>query len=99
LELVEASVGYSYTLAEALRCIRVGLLCVQERPEDRPTMSSVVLMLGSESASLPQPKQPGFVATRGPFEADSSTSEQASSTVNEISVTMLQKKLVLHSNL
>lgn len=88
--LVDESIGYSYPLAEALRCIRVGLLCVQERPEDRPTMSSVVLMLGNASAPLPQPKRPGFITTRGPFECDSSTSKQASSTLNEISVTMLE---------
>ena len=37
-------------------------LCVQERPEDRPIMLSVVLMLGSDSAVLPHPKQSGFVA-------------------------------------
>ena len=42
-----------------LRCIHVGLLCVQQRPEDRPSMSSVILMLGSES-ELPQPKPPGY---------------------------------------
>ncbi|RDX79842.1 G-type lectin S-receptor-like serine/threonine-protein kinase SD1-1, partial [Mucuna pruriens] len=37
----------------------VGLLCVQQRPEDRPDMSSVVLMLNGEKL-LPNPKIPGF---------------------------------------
>ncbi|CAN1347357.1 G-type lectin S-receptor-like serine/threonine-protein kinase At4g27290 [Linum perenne] len=45
------------------RHIQVGLLCVQQEPEDRPTMSSVVLMLGSESV-LPDPRPPGFFAER-----------------------------------
>ncbi|KAJ6827337.1 receptor-like serine/threonine-protein kinase SD1-8 [Iris pallida] len=66
LDLVDDSMSPKYSTNEALRCVKVGLLCVQERPEDRPTMSSVVLMLGSESALLPEPKQPGFVSTRGP---------------------------------
>ncbi|CAN0826676.1 G-type lectin S-receptor-like serine/threonine-protein kinase At4g27290 [Linum grandiflorum] len=45
------------------RHIQVGLLCVQQEPEDRPTMSSVVLMLGCDSV-LPHPKQPGFFSER-----------------------------------
>ena len=44
-------------MSEELRCIHLSLLCVQQRPEDRPSISSVVVMLGSENA-LPQPKQP-----------------------------------------
>ncbi|URE21111.1 Serine threonine-protein kinase [Musa troglodytarum] len=68
LELVDEAIGDSYPKAEVLRCMKVGLLCVQERPEDRPTMSAVMLMLGSDSALLPQPRQPGFVAMRGPLD-------------------------------
>ncbi|KAJ0983535.1 hypothetical protein J5N97_011790 [Dioscorea zingiberensis] len=56
MELVDESIGQEFPMAEVFRCIKVGLLCVQERPEDRPTMSSVVLMLGSENALLPNPK-------------------------------------------
>ncbi|URE21110.1 Serine threonine-protein kinase [Musa troglodytarum] len=66
--LVDEAIGDSYPKAEVLRCMKVGLLCVQERPEDRPTMSAVMLMLGSDSALLPQPRQPGFVAMRGPLD-------------------------------
>lgn len=46
--------------SEVLRCMHIGLLCVQEDPDDRPTMSDVMVLLGSESMSLPQPKQPAF---------------------------------------
>ena len=56
--MIDDSVG-DFTVSEVLRCIHVGLLCVQQRPEDRPNMSSVVLMLSSESL-LPKPRQPGF---------------------------------------
>ncbi|XP_074307614.1 receptor-like serine/threonine-protein kinase SD1-8 isoform X2 [Silene latifolia] len=58
-ELLDKSMGETYSIDEALRCLQVGLLCVQEKPEDRPTMGSVVLMLSSESMSLPQPIFPG----------------------------------------
>ncbi|GMN66852.1 hypothetical protein TIFTF001_035917 [Ficus carica] len=42
-------------LQEVLCRIHVGLLCVQQRPVDRPNMPSVILMLGSDS-ELPEPK-------------------------------------------
>ncbi|XP_031284008.1 G-type lectin S-receptor-like serine/threonine-protein kinase CES101 [Pistacia vera] len=45
---------------EVLRCIHVGLLCVQDQAIDRPTMSDVVSMLTNESLLLPAPKQPAF---------------------------------------
>ncbi|KAJ9690093.1 hypothetical protein PVL29_012645 [Vitis rotundifolia] len=43
-----------------MRCIHIGLLCVQENVADRPTMASIVLMLSSNSLTLPLPSQPGF---------------------------------------
>ncbi|KAJ0983583.1 hypothetical protein J5N97_011838 [Dioscorea zingiberensis] len=46
---------------------KLNLLGRKERPEDRPTMSSVVLMLGSESVTLPNPRQPGFVTNKSPL--------------------------------
>ncbi|CAL5405738.1 unnamed protein product [Camellia sinensis] len=58
-ELVDGFVRDSCCLSEVLRSIHVGLLCVQQHPKDRPTMSSVVMMLGSEG-ELQWPKQPGF---------------------------------------
>ncbi|KAI3932738.1 hypothetical protein MKW92_028004 [Papaver armeniacum] len=45
---------------EILRCIQVGLLCVQEFAKDRPIMSTVLSMLTSENATIPIPKQPAF---------------------------------------
>jgi len=45
---------------EIMRCIHIGLLCVQENVADRPTMASVVLMLNSYSITLPVPSQPAF---------------------------------------
>ncbi|KAH7544253.1 hypothetical protein JRO89_XS15G0136300 [Xanthoceras sorbifolium] len=69
MELIDDNLGDSCPQSEVLRCIHVGLLCVQQRPEDRP----VILMLGSES-SLPQPKQPGFFTERNLPETDNSSS-------------------------
>ncbi|XP_038979332.1 receptor-like serine/threonine-protein kinase SD1-8 [Phoenix dactylifera] len=85
LELLDKSVGCSYSINEVLRCIQVGLLCVQDRAEDRPHMSTVILMLGSASAMLPLPKQPGYCSERSATDTEWSSS----CTVNEITVTML----------
>ncbi|XP_022717696.1 cysteine-rich receptor-like protein kinase 7 [Durio zibethinus] len=60
MELVDACLEDSISESQVLRCIRVGLLCVQNYPRDRPTMSSVNFMLANEGAILPLPKEPGF---------------------------------------
>lgn len=69
-------------MAEVVRCIHIGLLCVQEDPEERPTMSSIVVLLGSESIALPQPGQPAFSVGRGAHKIDKSSSTDPS--VNQV---------------
>ncbi|CAH9130867.1 unnamed protein product [Cuscuta epithymum] len=44
---------------EVLRCIHVGLLCVQPYPDDRPNMSDVIFMLSNETELCP-PNKSGF---------------------------------------
>ncbi|CAL8151376.1 unnamed protein product [Prunus armeniaca] len=75
LELIDTCLESSCTLSEVLCRIHVSLLCVQHHPEDRPSMSSVVIMLGSEIA-LAQPKQPGFFIEKESHEAGSSSGNQ-----------------------
>ncbi|CAI9787897.1 unnamed protein product [Fraxinus pennsylvanica] len=48
------------SLCDILRCIHIGLLCVQENAADRPTMATIVLMLTSYSITLPIPSRPAF---------------------------------------
>ncbi|KAL2948469.1 hypothetical protein AAZX31_20G126200 [Glycine max] len=45
---------------EMMRCIHIGLLCVQENLADRPTMATIMLMLDRYSLSLPIPAKPAF---------------------------------------
>uniref|UniRef100_A0A2N9G6L0 Expansin-like EG45 domain-containing protein n=1 Tax=Fagus sylvatica TaxID=28930 RepID=A0A2N9G6L0_FAGSY len=78
LELIDECLGKSCPLSEVLCRIYLSLLCVQQRPEDRPSMSSVVVVLGSESA-LPQPKKPGFF-----LEKKSNEAQGFSKLVNDI---------------
>ncbi|PRQ31248.1 putative protein kinase RLK-Pelle-DLSV family [Rosa chinensis] len=45
---------------EMIQCIHIGLLCVQENVNDRPTMASVVSMLNSHSLTLSVPSKPAY---------------------------------------
>ncbi|CAL5359526.1 unnamed protein product [Camellia sinensis] len=63
-ELLDPLVEGSFPMSEILRCIQVGLLCVQKCPEDRPTMLSVFLMLITKAVVLPQSKQHVFYTER-----------------------------------
>ncbi|XP_066347957.1 cysteine-rich receptor-like protein kinase 44 [Miscanthus floridulus] len=40
------------------KCVQIGLLCVQQLPDDRPTMSAVVTMLNSDDSEIYPPKMP-----------------------------------------
>ncbi|XP_057866703.2 cysteine-rich receptor-like protein kinase 10 [Cryptomeria japonica] len=48
---------------QVLRCIHVGLLCVQANAALRPVMSDVITMISSSSVTLPNPSKPVFVST------------------------------------
>ncbi|KAK1304628.1 Receptor-like serine/threonine-protein kinase SD1-8 [Acorus calamus] len=90
LELLDASMDYSWSKSKAMRCIHVGLLCVQERAEDRPTMPYVVTMLSSDAVTLPPPRQPGFYTKANDLLPDwPSMQDQESCSINEVTVTMI----------
>ncbi|KAL3626832.1 hypothetical protein CASFOL_029311 [Castilleja foliolosa] len=91
LELVDPNIANSLYLYDLLRSIHVALLCVQQRPEDRPSMSSVVLMLGSEGV-LPEAKQPGFFTERHGFSSEMSTSTNDTRSSNECTITLLEAR-------
>lgn len=74
VELMDENMKDSYVEKQVRRCIQVGLLCVQKLIEDRPEMSSVLLMLSNEEATLAEPKEPGFFVERSNFQNDDETS-------------------------
>ncbi|CAN1226143.1 G-type lectin S-receptor-like serine/threonine-protein kinase CES101 [Linum grandiflorum] len=64
LQLMDPTLEDSCDKNQILRCINVGLLCIEYNAEDRPTMSGVISLLTSEVIQLPTPKQPAFTAAR-----------------------------------
>ncbi|KAL2472872.1 G-type lectin S-receptor-like serine/threonine-protein kinase [Forsythia ovata] len=91
LELIDSLLEDSAIQPEILRCIHIALLCVQQSPEDRPTMSSAVLMLNGES-TLPQPKHPGFLIDLIPGETGPSSSNKDPCSANYFSITSLEPR-------
>ncbi|PPD86887.1 hypothetical protein GOBAR_DD16157 [Gossypium barbadense] len=63
-ELIDPNIAGNCAIQEVLRWIHIALLCVQDDPALRPTMSSAILMLGSKSVNLPQPSTSPYAAAR-----------------------------------
>ncbi|XP_042475044.1 G-type lectin S-receptor-like serine/threonine-protein kinase At4g03230 [Macadamia integrifolia] len=88
LAFMDKSVSESYIACEVSKCVNVGLLCVQEEANDRPTMSNVIFMLGSETTTLPTPKEPAFIAKKYcPSTTASSSSRPEIYSINELTIT------------
>ncbi|KAF5756245.1 putative protein kinase RLK-Pelle-DLSV family [Helianthus annuus] len=88
LDLMEQVLLESYDPNVVLKCIMVGLLCVQEDPDDRPTMSNVVTMLTSDISTLPEPKQPAFIVRKLTTCYDTSSSSYQPLTQTNVEVTI-----------
>ncbi|KAM7500913.1 hypothetical protein LguiA_025327 [Lonicera macranthoides] len=94
LELMDPTLVDAYSIYEVIKCIEMGLLCVQEDVDARPSMATIVLMLSSYTASVPVPEQPPPFfhsrteshALKGP-ESDEFTSKSATVSVDEASIT------------
>ncbi|RDY03966.1 G-type lectin S-receptor-like serine/threonine-protein kinase, partial [Mucuna pruriens] len=91
LELIDTHLRERCIHFEVLRCIHVGLLCVQQKPGDRPDMSSVIPMLNGEKL-LPQPKPPGFYTGRCTPESVSSSRTCNILSPNEMSLTIFEAR-------
>nr|POF23841.1 g-type lectin s-receptor-like serine/threonine-protein kinase rks1 [Quercus suber] len=82
MKVVDPLLDETYPTNEVSRCIQIGLLCVQEHAIDRPTMSTVVFMLGNDTP-LPSPKQPAFIL-KGTYTSTNRSTSPASNSINEI---------------
>ncbi|KAI3702913.1 hypothetical protein L6452_28666 [Arctium lappa] len=90
LELADSILEDSLVESQMLKFIQVALLCTQKFPKDRPTMSSVVLMLCNDGVTLPPPKQPGFFLEGGFMETDMSSGEESYFSRNSVTITALE---------
>jgi hypothetical protein len=75
---------------DILRCIHIGLLCVQEIAKERPTMATVVSMLNSEIVKFPHPSQPAFILRQTEHRGDIDQQCHNLNSLNNVTVTNLQ---------
>ncbi|XP_006659181.1 G-type lectin S-receptor-like serine/threonine-protein kinase B120 isoform X2 [Oryza brachyantha] len=85
--LVDSSVTESSSLGEALRCIHIALLSVQNNPNARPLMSWVVSSLDNKDIELPEPKEPMCFA-----HSSFGTDGAGESLVNDMSLATLEAR-------
>ncbi|KAL2331780.1 hypothetical protein Fmac_019361 [Flemingia macrophylla] len=64
LDLMDPSLGETCNDKQFIKCALIGLLCIQDEPADRPTMSNVLSMLEVEIASMPIPTKPTFFVNK-----------------------------------
>ncbi|KAJ1379404.1 putative serine/threonine-protein kinase [Sesbania bispinosa] len=74
------------------RYVNIGLLCVQDSPTDRPTMSDVVSMIGNDTAALPRPMPPAFLNVRGNDNSRLARSEEENLSVNIITDSLVEPR-------
>ncbi|XP_074562804.1 G-type lectin S-receptor-like serine/threonine-protein kinase At1g11300, partial [Curcuma longa] len=61
-ELVDPQLIDSFPVSEVEKCIQLGLLCVQDRSTDRPTMDAIAIILMNKNPVLPSPQQPAYTS-------------------------------------
>ncbi|XP_010247616.1 PREDICTED: cysteine-rich receptor-like protein kinase 25 [Nelumbo nucifera] len=94
LELLDPILTEHYSRDEVMRCIHIGLLCVQEDVADRPTMATVVLMLNSYSVTLELPLRPAsfghskMVSSMATSETERQATDSDKSTSQNIGLSM-----------
>ncbi|XP_073306744.1 G-type lectin S-receptor-like serine/threonine-protein kinase At1g11330 isoform X2 [Primulina huaijiensis] len=92
--LIDPTISDSGCRAEVVRCIQIGLLCVQELPKDRPSISAVLSMLSSEIVELSEPKQAAFTirstsSDTGTGTGSSQQSQKSTGSLNNVTMTMV----------
>ncbi|MED6131487.1 hypothetical protein PIB30_010240 [Stylosanthes scabra] len=92
MSLVDPAISSSCNKEDTMRCIHIGLLCVQELARDRPTMTSVISMLNSETLNLPLPKQPAFIHKQSMLDIESSITKDGLLSTNYVSVTNIEAR-------
>ncbi|KAM7489427.1 hypothetical protein LguiB_026911 [Lonicera macranthoides] len=60
LEFMDPTLAATYSRNEVVRCIHIGLLCIQQDAGMRPSMVTIVQVLSNYTISLPLLEQPPF---------------------------------------
>lgn len=91
-ELVDPKMIEPWAASEVLRCIHVGLLCVQDRATERPTMTDVVSMLSNDTLLLPAPKQPAYFIDTVRKEVEVSAKKSDNCSMNDVTISVMDAR-------
>ncbi|KAL1346524.1 cysteine-rich receptor-like protein kinase 25 [Arachis hypogaea] len=64
LSILDQKIKENYLEIEVIKCIQVGLLCVQENPDVRPPMITIISYLDNHLIEMPSPQEPAFMLHR-----------------------------------
>jgi hypothetical protein len=102
VEIMDSSMTSHSPGDQMLKCIHIGLLCVQEDPADRPLMSGVTVMLSSSTVSLQAPSRPAFCIQKSgsndsymhteAYRGVSESTSRSPMSPNEVSITELEPR-------
>ncbi|MBA0569367.1 hypothetical protein Golob_006803 [Gossypium lobatum] len=87
--IVDPLIQESCCPKEALKCIHIGMLCVQDSATYRPTMAAVVLMLESEAPTLPTARQPTYRSFRRSIDEQPIPNGQEIVSSNDVTITTI----------
>jgi len=99
MEMIDPYMSGDSSQDEILRCVHIGLSCVQEDPADRPNISTINIMLDSNTVPSQPPLKPAFYVEMGgdivsgmysqsyPGGINDSTSKSNVMSPNEVSIT------------
>ncbi|XP_029126494.1 cysteine-rich receptor-like protein kinase 6 [Cajanus cajan] len=77
--ILNSHIKESYSQKEVFQCIHIGLLCVQENPNMRPTMATIISYLNNLSLELPFPQEPSFFLYSRRMDYDTARKQESSS--------------------
>ncbi|KAJ7948189.1 Cysteine rich receptor like kinase [Quillaja saponaria] len=104
LAIMDPALGDQWPSHDVLKCINVGLLCVQEAATDRPTMSDIMMMLSRYAVTSRLPSEPAFLVPEersgsnlvrkspGVSQSDEANPELLQQSVNEVTMTDLEPR-------
>ncbi|KAI4314544.1 hypothetical protein L6164_027441 [Bauhinia variegata] len=88
-ELMDPTLRDSCNTKQLVRYIHVGLLCVEDSPADRPTISEVITMITNERTLLPMLKKPAFLNLSTAINGGSKGNELEYQSVNGFSTSIV----------
>jgi len=101
MEIMDSSLSTLAPRDQMVKCIHIGLLCVQDDPADRPMMSTVNVILSSSTVTLQAPSRPAFCIQKSGFNSEmysevyagaSHSVSRSPMSLNDVSITELDPR-------